>query len=320
MAPIHSNPVFLVSSAGRRVELIRTLRQGFRDFTPIIIAVDASPLVPTKYEADQFFEVPRLDSPRFHDALAEIVEDESVDFIIPTIDTELAIFARLREEKFFPQTDILVSSVQAVALAQDKLAFAEFLKDCQLPFVRSRSLEGGLGDWDAFPAFIKPQRGSSASGCRIVESKSDFLAQDFISDLIIQPLRSGSEYTVDFAVGSNGKLLGFSIRERLSVRAGEVVVSVTREIEAIETLLNNFIDVCPGLYGVANLQVVAWEGGYEILELNGRVGGGYPLSFFAGCNLFSALVSGVDAETLRTREGFLMLRHDNSVIIPPEGI
>lgn len=312
-----SGPVILLASAGRRVELMRSLREGLGHLGPTIIAIDQSPLVPSKYEADHFCQVPQSTSINFPRALSKIVDEYEVSYIIPTVDPELNFYANLRHNEGLPNTDILVSSEEVVRIAQDKLEFARFLQANNLPFIASHSLEGGLGSWNEFPAFVKPRKGSSSENSRVVKSSSDFLASDFSSDLIIQPLRSGREFTIDFSVNAEGVLLGFSIRERLKVRAGEVIVSVTREVPEIESLLSDFVHSIEGLYGVLNLQLVQLDGAFEILELNARVGGGYPLTYGAGCDLFRALISNTELGTLRTKEGFVMLRYEQSTILPP---
>ena len=314
----HAGLVFLLTSAGRRVELLRSVRAGFFHLSPTLIAIDASPLVPTRYEADKFYQVPRSDTGEFCQVFSGILRDHQVNFVIPTIDTELVLLAKLREEDVHLGTDILVSSSEAVRIAQDKLGFARFLESNDLPFIPTHLLVDQVEDCWEFPAFVKPRTGSSSKGSRLVKSPAEITATDFESDLIIQPFRGGEEFTVDFAVDGKGSLLGFSIRERLKVRAGEVIVSITREIGEIEELLRIFVERFRGLYGLLNLQVVLYQGRYEILELNARVGGGYPLTHAAGCDLLRAIVSGAATSDLRTREGFVMLRHDESMIIRPE--
>lgn len=314
----HEGLVFLITSSGRRVELLRSVRTGFAHLNPTVIAVDVSPLVPTRYEADRFYQVPSTDSVEFSKVFSGLVEENRVDYVIPTIDTDLALLAKLREDGIHLNTNILVSSSEAVKIAQDKLAFSSFLESINLPFIPSHSLVNQVEDWWEFPAFVKPRKGSSSESSRLVKSPAEITVTDFGLDLIIQPFRGGQEFTVDFAVDGRGSLLGFSIRERLRIRAGEVIVSMTREVGEIEELLRIFVERCHGLYGLLNLQVVLHQGRYEILELNARVGGGYPLTHAAGCDLLRAVVSGVEAGELRTREGFLMLRYDESKIVRPE--
>lgn len=312
-------PVFVISSAGRRVELLRSIRRGFSELTPTIIAIDSSNLVPSKLEADHFYLVPPVTSPSFRAALQDLVVKHRVSHLVPTIDSELLLYSRLRDNQVFEGVDILVSSPKIVALANDKLAFARFVESIGLPSIKTKSLTDSQLDFDDFPAFIKPRTGSSSLGARLVRGPSEFTTRDFADDMVVQPFRDGNEYTIDFGVEKGGKLVGYSIRERIKVHGGEVVTSITRKNSQLEEILKTFVDGSSGLYGVSNLQVIANGDSFEILELNARVAGGYPLTFLAGCDLFRPLVCGFDSDVATTREGFLMLRYHDSFVIPPVG-
>ncbi len=85
----------LFSSAGRRVGLIGCFRQALEELRlpGRLVAVDAAPHAPALLAADAAYLVPRCDEPDFVDRLHEICEAESVDAVIPTIDTELPVLA-----------------------------------------------------------------------------------------------------------------------------------------------------------------------------------------------------------------------------------
>ena len=317
MVNLREGPVFVISSAGRRVELLRSIRRGFSDLNPVIIAIDSSSQVPARFEADHFYQVPSVESPSFQSALQDIVAERGVNYLVPTIDSELLLYSRLRNDQSLEGVDILVSSPRMVALANDKLAFARFVENVGLPAIKTQSLDDYQLNWDNFPAFIKPRSGSSSLGSRVVRGPSEFMTSDFSNNMVIQPLKEGNEYTIDFGVNKDGRLLGYSIRERIKVHGGEVVTSMTRKNSQLEEMLQVFVDRSPGLYGVLNLQVIHHGDSYEILELNARVGGGYPLTHLAGCDLFRAVVSGGFSELATTEEGFLMLRYHESFVIPP---
>ena len=82
----------LISSAGRRVELIRCFRNGAAalgiDLT--VIGADLDPRMSAACQvADRAVRVPRCDRPEFIDALLGICLQDQVDLIVPTIDPEL---------------------------------------------------------------------------------------------------------------------------------------------------------------------------------------------------------------------------------------
>ena len=76
----------------------------------------------------------------------------------------------------------------------------------------------------SFPAFIKPKDGSSSINAYKVENLEDLrLYAEKIEDYIIQPFISGREYTIDIFCDYEGNPVYITPRERLAVRAGEVL-------------------------------------------------------------------------------------------------
>jgi carbamoyl-phosphate synthase large subunit len=87
----------LLTSAGRRVELLRCFRADAAalglDFE--VHAADLHPhLSAACAEADHSIEVPRCDSPHYADALLDYCCAQGIGLLVPTIDTELLPLAR----------------------------------------------------------------------------------------------------------------------------------------------------------------------------------------------------------------------------------
>ena len=86
----------LFSSAGRRVELMNGFR---RDAAALgldlrVLATDMRPSFSAACQmADASLAVPSCRSPAFIGCMLEIVLEEKVDLIVPTIDTELLAYA-----------------------------------------------------------------------------------------------------------------------------------------------------------------------------------------------------------------------------------
>jgi carbamoyl-phosphate synthase large subunit len=89
----------LVSSAGRRVELISLLREDAKrlGLHPRIIATDTNAmLAPACLAADVSYDVPPAKDKSFVASLGDICRKERVRLLIPTIDLELRPLARER--------------------------------------------------------------------------------------------------------------------------------------------------------------------------------------------------------------------------------
>ena len=119
----------LVTSAGRRVELLRCFRAAAVDLGADLelLACDLQPSLSSACQhADLAFAVPRVDDPGYSDAILEICIRQGVSLVIPTIDTELLPFSLARGAFDAQGINIVVSHHRLVESARDKLAKAEF--------------------------------------------------------------------------------------------------------------------------------------------------------------------------------------------------
>src|SRR3954471_11513148 len=89
----------LLSSAGRRVGLLRLFRAALADLQlpGKIVACDVTPLAAAWQEADIRCLVPRCNAPDYIERLTQICLQHDVRLIVPTIDTELPVLAAHRQ-------------------------------------------------------------------------------------------------------------------------------------------------------------------------------------------------------------------------------
>src|SRR6266566_3792093 len=88
----------LISSAGRRVSLVRAFRKALSDLgvEGRVLASDTASLSAAYHEADAGFLVPPCLESGFVPHMIELCQRESIDMIVPTIDTELPVYAASR--------------------------------------------------------------------------------------------------------------------------------------------------------------------------------------------------------------------------------
>jgi carbamoyl-phosphate synthase large subunit len=139
---------------------------------------------------------------------------------------------------------------------------------------------------------------------------------------VVQATAPGDEYTVDVLVQRDGRCVCTVPRRRLEVRAGEVSKGVTVRNAAIEHLTKDVAERLPGAYGVLNIQLFhdPATGNVQVIEINPRFGGGYPLSQRAGAPLARWLLEEVaglpsSATNQEWRAGVVMLRFDDAVFV-----
>ena len=321
-------PVVLISSAGRRVELLRAFREKVRDQGGRVLGVDITPYSPAFQDADEAFIVPRCTTPEFVPALLDICRTHGVDLVIPTLDPELPVYAAARDEFAAIGTTVAISRPDVAAIGGDKQQTHDWLVANGFPTVQQGTLadvEADPGAW-AFPLIVKPRFGSASIGVGIVRDHDELARAASQPDALVQTLAPGVEHTIDLLTDRDGRCLAAIPRRRLEVRAGEVSKAVTVRDPALIELAEKLCAALPGPYGALNVQVFAGDepGQLAVIEMNARFGGGYPLSYAAGADFPLALVQ--DALGLpRTaplegwQDGLVMLRYDAAVFVTDPG-
>lgn len=315
----------LVSAAGRRVALLRIFRRtlaamGLRGR---VLAADASPLSAAFHDADAGFLVPRCTHDEFVPAVLELCRANDVRLVVPTIDTELPVYARHRERFAAAGVTVLVSSPEAIDVGADKVRTHAWLVENGLPTVRQASVaevRARPHEWP-FPLVVKPRAGSASIGVAVVHDARQ-LEVAARGEVVVQTVAPGIEHTVDALVDAAGRCRCAVPRRRLEVRAGEVSKAVTVRSATIEELAVRTCEALPGARGVLTLQVFLDEptGRLSVIELNPRFGGGFPLTWEAGGDYPRWIVEELlglpcGAAADRWRDGLVMLRWDDAVFV-----
>ncbi len=312
----------LFTSVGRRVELMQAFRSAAerRKINLTLIGADIASDAPALQFCDETKIVCRISDPDYIPTLLSICEKEQVDCLIPTIDTDLLVLAE--NKKLFEKigTKVLISAKDKVAICRDKNYTASYFRSLglqsPLPVNDVKAYEQG------YPAFIKPKDGSSSIDAYKVENEKDlYLYAEKIQDYIIQPFVSGREYTIDIFCDYEGNPVFITPRERLAVRAGEVLKTrITMDPVMIDEMKILVADYKP--CGQITVQLIREEttGTNYYIEINPRFGGGAPLSIKAGADSAEAVLRMLSGEKLSyqegaARDGAIYSRFDQSVCV-----
>ncbi len=315
-----------LSSAGRRVELMRCFREDAAalGMEARILALDADPdLSPACQLADECFRVPPCTDETFLPFLCDVAREVGIDLLVPTIDTELPIFAagkgHLERECGIGQ--VVVSAPAVVALARDKYQLMLTLSGCGIPVPataratdppgRDRRLQG--------PVILKPANGSASRGIRRLPSAEALTEEERTPEYVVQQLLDGPEYTVNVFLGPSGELEAAVPHRRLAVRQGEVSKAVTERHPLLIDQAHGLARLLAplGARGPLCFQAILQDGDPRVFEVNARFGGGYPLAHRSGARFTRRLLEwalGLPRSSLEQwQAGVLMLRYDSSV-------
>ena len=316
----------LFTSVGRRVELMQAFKSAAADLGVdlTIIGADITESAPALYFCDETQIVCRIRDKEYIPQLLSICEKENVDCLIPTIDTDLLLLAENKKKFEEIGTKVLISAVEKVKLCRDKRFTADYFHSIGLK--SPKPVDDVEQYCMGYPAFIKPKDGSSSVDAYKVTNEKDLRTYaSKIEDYIIQPFVSGREFTIDIFCDYEGNPVYITPRERLAVRAGEVLkTQICQDDIMISEMKTLIADYKP--CGQITVQLIQDEvsGDNYYIEINPRFGGGAPLSIKAGADSAKAVLKMLSGEKLvyeekAARDKAVYSRFDQSICVD-EGI
>ena len=281
----------LFTGVGRRIELL----QAFRNAALVlnkelkIYGADMAGTAPALAYCDFIRKVVAMKDPGYIDDLLSICGNDHIDLLIPTIDTDLLILSENKEKFEAIGTKVMISDPDKIRICRDKNKTSQYFVDCGLHAPMP------INDWkeykDGFPAFIKPKDGSSSINAFKVENEKELeVYARQVEDYIVQPFVSGHEYTIDIFCNWNGEPISIVPRERLQVRAGEVLKT---RIDLDPIMIEESKMLCAAFKpcGPMTVQLIRDAAGTDwFIEINPRFGGGAPLSMKAGASSAEAIL------------------------------
>ncbi len=273
----------LVSSAARKVPLVRTVMEAARRLSPDIrvFAGDLDPSAPAGLVADGFIILPRTEAENA-ETLRALLVDEGIGIVIPTRDGELQFWAE--HAGFFAEAgiDVVVSSPEAVRLSLDKQAFAAHGTAHGLPVIPVLSEATGAG-----PFVVKERFGAGSASIGLgLDAEGARRHATTLSDPITQPQIMGEESSVDAWFDRHHRLKGLILRRREKVVNGESMVTTTYRDAALEAECRRMLESLE-LRGPIVAQILRdADGRCHVIEVNARFGGASTTSIAAGLDLW----------------------------------
>lgn len=308
----------LFTSPGRRVELVETFRNNFPLKTKFF-GTDYDSTSPASYFLDRVYKVPYKIDDKYAKRVLDICIDNDVKITIPLIDPELFYLAKYRDEFYKNGISLMISSFAKIKIAFDKLKTFRFLKKHNLPTPQTWLPSQLSEDIPNLPIIIKPRKGSSAKGIRILKSIEEFnsIIKIIDNDYIVQKYIYGYEVTVSIFGDEKGNCYEIVQRKRLKVRGGEIERGVTIKDPSIFQITKEFVEKYrPN--GAINIQFIVNKDKYKILEINPRFGGGYPLAHHAGANFPQLILNTLLGKENKINvgnytENLYMFRYDKAI-------
>lgn len=312
----------LVTGVGRRVELMQAFRQAALklNINLKLYGADMAGTAPALAYCDYTRKVYAMRDPQYIQQLVDICIADKIDLVMPTIDTDLLVLSRNVNEFEKVGVKVLISRPDRILICRDKNNTGDFFVSCGL---KAPLTYNNFKEYPGpYPCFIKPKDGSSSINAFKVEDAEELAVHaGQVEDYIIQPFVSGREFTIDIFCDFDGNPIYITPRERLQVRAGEVLKT---QIHMDAVMIEEAKKLCEAFKpcGPMTVQLIQDKntGDNYYIEINPRYGGGAPLSMKSGARSAEALLKlilgkSVDYQENSSCNGAVYSRFDQSVCI-----
>ena len=312
----------LVTGVGRRVELMQAFRQAALklNINLKLYGADMAGTAPALAYCDYTSKVCAMCDPQYIQQLVDICVADKIDLVMPTIDTDLLVLSQNVEAFEKVGVKVLISKPDKILVCRDKNNTGDFFISCGLKAPRTYN---NYKEYPGpYPCFIKPKDGSSSINAFKVEDEEELAVYaGQVKDYIIQPFVSGREFTIDIFCDFDGNPIFITPRERVQVRAGEVMKT---QIYMDAIMIDEAKKLCEAFKpcGPMTVQLIQDKntGDNYYIEINPRYGGGAPLSMKSGARSAEALLKLIAGEAVGYMEniscnGAIYSRFDQSVCI-----
>lgn len=289
-------PHILVTGAGgpAGINVIELLRGDY-----YVVSTDTNPYSEGFALSARYYVVPPAsEGKRFVEFLDDLVERESVDLVIPTVDEEIEALVGFSSRY---ADKIVVHPRETVEICLNKLRTYEYLEK-RIPEIipefspDPRSMRAEV-------VVKKPVKGRGGRGIGIGDRRSFSREEGFF---FVEHL-PGREWTVDAVADRDGNIMVAVPRVRLKTRAG---VSVVGRVIVDKRIIGYVEDLAEHIKFAGGFNVQFKEdakGDPKLQEINVRFSGGLDITAAAGANLPRILVEywllGKKPGEVRIREG-----------------
>jgi len=313
----------LITSAGRRVELVRSFQIELKKkfLNSKVYTAEAKPEWASACRiSDGFFTIPRVDSENYINSILELCIKHEIKIVIPTIDTELLVLSNAKELFLLNSIHIIVSDFELITKCRDKRKTNKLFSDLSInvptPIVKENP---------TFPLFIKPYDGSLSKDIYLINCKEE-LSESLINNpklMFMEYINPSNfnEYTIDAYYDKSNILKCLVPRRRIEVRGGEISKGRTEKLK-FYYILKEKLNSIKGANGCLTIQFFVGKLNEEIIgiEINPRFGGGFPLSYASGANYPEYIIQEyLMNEPIEFKDNWVenrvMLRYDSEVIL-----
>ncbi len=263
------SPAIALTGVGKRYDIVSC----FAALTTVV-AVDPNPLAPAQYAAQVRAAPPAIADPEYVPVLRRLCEEHRVGLVLPLTDLDIEVLALACERGELPA---LVPSAAVARATYDKYEAHLLLERLGLPSPPTVLPDGDLDSF-AYPAMVKPRRGSGGRSIHLARDARDarFFVEYVDEPTMLQRAMNGAEFSIDCLGDRDGRCLNAIPRTMLESRGGESIKGTVIDDPELVALGARAMEALR-VRGPATIQVFRDPDlGVRITDVNTRFGGAFP--------------------------------------------
>ncbi len=301
----------LFTSVGKRYYIIDYFKKNL-DSKIKIISVNSSNHTSAKNYSNYFYLSPKIKSNSYMKFISSIIKKHKIGLVVPLIDIDCKKLSK--NIKIINKLNAILISppFKIVDIILDKYKLCEFLKKNNLNTPRTYvSKKNFLYNYYKgeikFPVILKPRYGTSsiltlkANDINELNLYYKYLLQKINYEyfnkknhkekIVIQEFINGTEYGLDLLNSIKKKYHSHLLKQKIEMKNGETdickvsskkIIKICKKIS--ELILHNFI---------VDIDMISKNKKFYIIDINPRIGGGYPFTHVAGFDMIKYLLKQV---------------------------
>lgn len=309
----------LLTSAGRRAYLVRYFKEALAS-SGKVYASNSHYTLALK-DADDYMITPLIYEEGYIPSIISYCKSKKIDAVVSLFDIDLLVLSKHESEFKNNGIDLILAPFNSVEICNDKWKTYLFLESNGIntprTFLSIDNVTKSLNDGEiSYPLIIKPRWGMASLSTYLAENEKELTVfyekvkreigksylkyeSSFTPDnaIVIQEVALGQEYGIDVLNDLDSQFFGAYAKEKTVMRSGETDIGKIVSIKPFIGLSKKLSELIQHR-GILSVDCFFDGQSLQVLEMNCRISGHYPLTHLAGLNVPELYVKWLNNETV----------------------
>lgn len=256
-----------------------------------IFYIDSNKYLKNLYPDLNLIITPLVNDKEYEGFIKNIIKDNKIHYYLPLIDEEIILAKKLEK---FQNVKVISPTLEFSNLCLNKYELMHSLSENNISYIPSY-LGHEFKDQLEYPIFVKPNSGRGSRGIKMIKNPKQLeayhiLEQTLKSNTLIQPLLTGTEYTVGVNVDSHNRILSICSKKVIEKKGITKIATIENNVSINSKVLEivKILNPC----GPFNVQLIMDQlGDIKIFEINPRFSTTTIMEYFCELDLIEEYIT-----------------------------